>query len=406
MNDIQLVLRVFIENPKLMRESTKVLAKRFKVSEGSVKRARGEWRALDILETLPEKDTIGSQITARKQSENGDAEIKALLINEPKNDQEIIDFLKIDTGKYNLSHYWSIWKNERWEVSAFIKKKPVDETRYLTFLDNYVSNYKPLEKKDILLNDNFGVNHSLVINLSDVHLDKKTVDDEQIQDRIPAILDTLDKVLFTAYRNAYLSEIVLVAGSDFFNSDNFQGTTTNGTPQDNLLTFEKSFEIGFEFYETLINKLKQFCIKLKIIYIGGNHDTCKSFYLVYGLSKYYHTEENIEFDMGHSSRKISIFGETFMGFHHGNCKIEDLPLTFAKMFPKEWGLCKYHTIHTADKHYYMDKEIKGVRMFQSPSVSSADRWHDNMNYVGNERTVVGCLYHVDEGRSLTIEKRY
>jgi hypothetical protein len=35
-------------------------------------------------------------------------------------------------------------------------------------------------------------------------------------------------------------------------------------------------------------------------------------------------------------------------------------------------------VHTGDKHHYMAKDIKGVRIQQMPSLSGADRWHADL----------------------------
>jgi len=39
--------------------------------------------------------------------------------------------------------------------------------------------------------------------------------------------------------------------------------------------------------------------------------------------------KKIKFKREHSTTKFTVLGNTFIGYHHGNCKIEDLPLIFA-----------------------------------------------------------------------------
>jgi hypothetical protein len=41
-------------------------------------------------------------------------------------------------------------------------------------------------------------------------------------------------------------------------------------------------------------------------------------------------------------------------------------------FSTQFGTSQYREAHTGDKHHYMAKDIKGVRIQQMPSLSGAD----------------------------------
>ena len=95
-----------------------------------------------------------------------------------------------------------------------------------------------------------------------------------------------------------------------------------------------------------------------------------------------------------------------LGYHHGNCKIDDLPLVFATgKNALIFGATEYREIHTGDKHHYMAKEIKGVRIQQMPSLSGTDRWHADNNYVNNIRAGLVLIYHPDFGKVGEFESR-
>jgi hypothetical protein len=105
--------------------------------------------------------------------------------------------------------------------------------------------------------------------------------------------------------------------------------------------------------------------------------------------------------------KAVVLGNTFIGYHHGNCKIEDLPLLFATHpeYSQSFGNATYREVHTGDKHHYMAKEIKGVRIQQMPSLSGTDRWHLDNNFVHSIRAALALVYDKDLGKISEFEFR-
>jgi hypothetical protein len=102
-----------------------------------------------------------------------------------------------------------------------------------------------------------------------------------------------------------------------------------------------------------------------------------------------------------------VLGNTFIGWHHGNCKIDDLPLLFATHpeYSHFFGNAKYREIHTGDKHHYMAKEVKGVRIQQMPSLSGVDRWHLDNNFVHSVRAALALVYDSELGKVAEFETR-
>jgi hypothetical protein len=128
--------------------------------------------------------------------------------------------------------------------------------------------------------------------------------------------------------------------------------------------------------------------------------------LAHALDVFFSNNVNVTFQREHSTTKVVILGNTFIGYHHGNCKIEDLPLVFATGNNSEaFGCSKYREVHTGDKHHYMAKEVKGVRIQQMPSLSGTDRWHLDNNYINNIRAGIATVYHPVKGRIAEFESR-
>jgi len=142
------------------------------------------------------------------------------------------------------------------------------------------------------------------------------------------------------------------------------------------------------------------------VLVQGNHDRTKSFYLAHALEIYFSKSSKITFDRTHDTTKSVVLGNTFIGYHHGNCKIEDLPLLFATgKNAADFGNATYREVHTGDKHHYMVKEVKGVRIQQLPSLSGTDRWHKDNNFVHSIRAALALIYDAKKGKIGEIEER-
>ena len=163
----------------------------------------------------------------------------------------------------------------------------------------------------------------------------------------------------------------------------------------------------FDLLVTTINYLQAICNSVEVILVQGNHDRTKSFYLAHALDVFFKNNDKVDFQRWHSTTKHTTLGNTFIGYHHGNCKIDDLPLLFATNNTSctDFGNAVYREIHTGDKHHYMAKEIKGVRIQQMPSLSGTDRWHSDNNFVNQIRAGIVLIYHPIYGKIGEYESR-
>jgi hypothetical protein len=328
---------------------------------------------------------------------------------EPKSVEALYLEHKIDPELYIIKNYWSKKTPAgKFTSSVFATKKTLltaEPDDYLELLKDYRSFYKPLSKKDILVNDSFGRPTSLLLNITDFHLDKLDIFGTTIEEKKELFYKTVRRLLYRAYQSNYLDEITFILGSDMLHTDTYNNTTTRGTILDTNTTWDHAFTTAFDIYSTVINILKQFCNKLNVLLVQGNHDRTKSFYLAFGLQKFFEKEEGIVFDTSSSPRKVYTYGNTFIGFHHGDCKIMELPLLFAKEFTELWGKCKYHVVVVGDKHHLQVKEIQGVRVIQLPGLTEPDKWHNQENYINSIPAAIATVYDKEFGECMTIEER-
>jgi len=393
------------------KKSKKVYAEKLGVTEEVIDELLKELRNKEIVREdaeIAHYIDVLEEMVVKVNNEKGTLESIIETNFEPKDDLELARLHKINLDKYKISNYWTKQKsNGKFTSSVFAtlrKSKDYTAEDFAKFLESYTP-------KEIIVTkaESEGISTEEVdieVSISDFHLAKKTLEGETLEDKKVQYLTTLHN-LVEKVRNSYLIDtIVFPISNDFFHTDNYQNQTTQGTPQDVLVGYDNEYEAGFDLLVTSINYLKAVCNHVEVILVQGNHDRTKSFYLAHALEVFFKGNKDIGFQREHSVTKSVVLGNTFIGYHHGNCKIDDLPLVFATGKDSfDFGAAKYREVHTGDKHHYMAKEVKGVRIQQMPSLSGTDRWHADHNFVHSIRAGLALIYHPNHGKIGEFESR-
>jgi hypothetical protein len=413
---IQEIEELFLLHPNKMNKGAKRLAERFEVTvedmykiKERVKESLCNNTVAGLSNIIQEQEEFIGELLTKVNNDKGTLESTIESKFEPKSDIELAELHKIDLTKYKISNYWSKLKsNGKFTSSVLATLRKVEDMSgedIINTLKKYKSEYVPLSKFDILVNNAFVKPTCAFIDITDFHLDKRDIKETTIEQKTEEYYQLLNGLLYKAYQANYLEEIAFVIGSDMLHTDTFFNTTTKNTLQETTVRWNEAFDIAFDIYVTSINKLKQFCNTLNVILVAGNHGRTKEYYLAFALKKYFESEKSIVFDISVSPRKVFTYGNTFIGLHHGNTKAETLPLIFAKEFTKEWGNAKYHNIVVGDKHHFMEKDYQGVRVKQLPCVSKPDTWHNDSNYVNSEQSAICIIYDKEKGSCMTIEEK-
>jgi hypothetical protein len=364
-----------------------------------------------LLKQLNEDKRVepSSNKTIKVDLEKGVLESTIICDYEPKDDIELAALHKIDLEKYIITNYWSkLLPNGKFTSSVFSKRrgpKDYNPEDFAKFLENYKPNNIAIDPVDHSKEKDYV---DIEISISDYHLAKKHVDEDnnpvERAYRYFNVAQSLIKKVASVYN---INTVVFPISNDFFHTDNYHNQTTQGTPQDTILDYSSEYELGFSILVDTINMLRFYSSSVDVILVQGNHDRTKSFYLAHALEVYFKREFDVKFDREHSVVKGKTLGDTFIGWHHGNCKVEDLPLLFATHpeHSKAFGDAKYREVHTGDKHHYMAKEVKGVRIQQMPSLSGTDRWHLDNNYVHSVRAALVLVYDKHKGKIAEFEER-
>ena len=359
---------------------------------------------LDI--TIDDYDKIKDMIKTRElldsntssyeyNLEKGEAKMETISSTEAKSPEEIIKILNIDTTEWKLSSYWNKQMSDHWRVSAMVTKLKDNEIDNVAEL---LKTFKPKKYKQVKRLETPGKTKTAgVLSLQDIHFGKEgneTIDKD--------FEETIKDLIHRATNSHHLEKLYYVIGGDLINMDTWGGTTTSGTPLDNCMTATEAYMQAFDAIQWSVNYLKQFCDKLQIVYIPGNHDRLSSFHLAHGLSKCF-DDENILWDVVYLERKVYVYKDNFFAFEHGDVNTKNSLLIYSMEYPKQWGKTLHRTLYTGHYHhkkkiqYITEHENTGFMLKILPSLSRTDYYHYHNKFVGSRRSGVLSLHSPSKG---------
>lgn len=189
---------------------------------------------------------------------------------------------------------------------------------------------------------------------------------------------------------------------DYFHYDVPAGTTTGGTPQDRDTRLQRMIEIGADMAVRIIERSAE-RVRTQVLLVPGNHDETLSWSLQRILIAEFRRHPNVEINTELTRRKYDAWGRCLLGFNHGDKKPEALATTMPIEVPKLWGESVYREIHMGHLHNEREKqklvEMKGtvthagVIVRTHRSLSAADQWHADEQWIGAPRGMSAWYYH-------------
>jgi len=341
---------------------------------------------------------------------NGKKEIEFKSDQEIKTLEELIAKCNIDTTTWHIERYiQNYWGNStypHWQVKAWLSKKNEEQLFQDAFV-GFLGKYKPSIKFTQTPKKTNLPNACLIINKQDAHLNKLDVNgDNDIEARFTIIQDKIKIITEQARLSNTLESITYILGSDEFNSE-FTGTTTKGTPQQNIGSYQGTFELICNHNVNVILTLLKHAKTVNIVFVSGNHDEVAGWHMVNWLKTYFRDIDRITFDTSPKYRKYLSYGKTALMFNHGDAI---KPVKLAAMFPMEfrqnWSAHDYFYIFTGDKHHELSHDFNGIKFYQLPALSSArSLWDEKNGYTCAKAEVNAFL--IDELYGMTnIYKQY
>ena len=349
------------------------------------------------------------------------AEVKTVTDKRVRTLAELIEVCSIDLNQWKINR----WKCNKWEMAYRSKerdnhtivplyqvwaellpnKELIDlqlaKSLMMQELKKFSPKYPKIKYKK--LDDEC----LLVIDMPDLHFGKLTWGEESGEDYDIHIAEkiahkAINSILSQA-KPYNINRILYPIGNDFFNVDNTENTTSNGTPQQEDTRLKKTYKKGRILQTTIIDNLSVIA-PVDIIVIPGNHDKIRTFYLGDSLECWYHNNPNVKVDNGAKTHKYYSYGKTLLGYAHGYSeKIEKLPMMMPVEVPEKWANSKYREWHLGDKHHKkvipppIIDEKQGVLIRILRALTATDNWHFENGYIGSLRAAQGFIYHKEKG---------
>jgi len=288
------------------------------------------------------------------------------LMKQLRSDLEIEH--NVDTNNFEISAYWSKTK-----TSSVLVRPKVKELDLQEVIDRFTLKSPYVIEKHFCLNPSV-----LILPKQDAHFDKYDINGKNdIEQRFNTVFQSYQKIVSEAKSDT----LVYVVGSDQFNSE-WTSMTTKGTPQQNIMDYEDSFEAILHHEIQTIEYFIQKFSHIQIIYVSGNHDNFVGWHLIKMLQTYFN-KSRIEFDTTNKkSRKYTHFGNSVFMFNHGDVvKPEELINIFPIESGSLWNNKKFYYIFTGDKHHTKEIERAGINFIQIPAMStSKSKWDERMGF--------------------------
>lgn len=262
---------------------------------------------------------------------------------------------------------------------------------------NFAMEYKGIRKPKIVNKDSSKL---LEIPLYDVHYGKRAyefevgenIDEKVIEERyLSVIQDIINRT-----KHIKFEKILFPIGSDLYNSDTIDNTTTRGTRQDNVFRWQEMFLKGVQMVIKAIDMLSE-CAPVEAFYVMGNHDTMSSYYATQYLNAWYRNDDNVTVDISPLSRKYIEFGKCLIGFTHGDKEGKRIFGLMETEKPEAWGRTKYREWHQGHIHHQVVKEQSGVTVRAISTICGTDAWHFESGYVGNIKQTQAFVWDKNNG---------
>ena len=306
----------------------------------------------------------------------------------PSSPEELLASHGYDPSKWTIVE--STYSSSPNKYTSRIKVKPAlfqdnDEATLLTSVSRALELLPPLMEHHRtpyrFVNDDLPYERTAVLPLYDLHFGRQYALNGTIIDHLD-LAASLVPMITQFIEHAHASRatnVLLVIGQDFLNSDTTLGTTTKGTPQRNSLPWHEAFAQGLVLLTDIIDRVSKHFFTT-VIYSEGNHDTVLSFCLAKAVEQRYHLSTQVEVDASISPRKYKTIAEnTLLGFIHdpNHPKLSSLMQTDV---PKLWGQTSRRYWITGHLHSLGISTGSGYTVITCPSPAIMDEWTDNRGY--------------------------
>lgn len=219
-----------------------------------------------------------------------------------------------------------------------------------------------------------------------------------------------------------VKQFVVGIGNDLLHTDNGK-TSTAGTPQDTVGTWQSNFRGAYSLMETIILSLVEHA-NVHLVHVPSNHDWRMGFTLAQAIAARFHNDNRVSTKLMHERhRKYLVFGRNLIGFTHGDgAKEVNLIPLLRREAKRAWAETDFHYLYLGHLHHKIRKqatvkenlekdqidftEIQAVPKLHPTdaphieyvrSPAPPDGWHDRNGYV-NTPAIEAYLHHPLRGQ--------
>jgi hypothetical protein len=317
-----------------------------------------------------------------------------------------------------VPHLWEViaYRNNYWQVQkkggkrltlyqSRLTVKPRKQGLSLDAIDEHFKEldrrFEPIKPMNFHPNKIVKRNRMAEVNIADLHFGKMcwhgdTGNNFDYKIAMQVFKDLIERIYIELPRD--LDYITFVWANDFFNCDGINNATTAGTPQSVDIRWQKLFNKGVEMLVQAITLFSEIA-PIETFYTASNHDELTGYHALKYLEAWFRKDSDIEIDTSPMARKYMLYGNTLLGFTHGD---KEKPNRLSSLMPIEakemWGKAKFREMHTAHLHSeHMIEEINGVIVRRIASPTATDNWHYTSGYVGAVRKAQTFIYDKEMG---------
>ena len=323
--------------------------------------------------------------------------------------EELIDIFGLDTSRWELvTSKMNTWngmtradengnngKMELYQVSITVKPLKHGTLSFEDIKNFFEKNKFIREKEDIKFAP---VDNGYILNipLADWHLgllaSKSTSGEIYNCEIAKNLLKSAITRIIQNTKGMPISKISFVTLGEVLHVDNSNYTTTRGTQQQMEKplgdTFDEAFKTLTWVIDTLSEELKA---PLEYIYIPGNHDKDTGCGLAYAIGGRYATSANITTDCTPLPFKSRMYGDTLVGYHHGDANIKNLQTYLINDEKEAYGTSKKAIMKVGHLHHFEVNAKGAVPVEFQPALCGASAWEYQQGY-SSERGIRYTLY--------------
>lgn len=306
---------------------------------------------------------------------------------------------------------------ENWQTKLFLEKK-LNIQDITEFKQSILNEFKNASTKVPKISSfklpNTG--NMVEINIPDLHVGKIGVEELSNTSGWSTLRAYKDfsKVVDYFITNILIKpeKIVLVLGNDIINTNisNPFPQTVKGTPQSEDTYWPLLFRfVKYMVVETIF-KLYSLVPNIHIVIIKGNHDSDRVFYLGEILEALLYGNDNITVDNSLSERKYVLWGNSLLGFTHGNQKnegVKRLSYLMQEEAPKLWAKSKIREWHLGDIHHNKkvqvipEEDLQGINIRFFRTLMVGDPWEHKQGYISRKGADM-LIWNKTNGKTLEI----